>query len=139
MQRTGQGVKNPPRIIVEHVDGAVLMPACREFPIITEIHAHAKAARACAARFVFPNLGSAPICNIPHVDPAIVGGARQVASIVAESNRPYLARLHRWACDLTTVVPLACLLVILPYLDLASEARAGGVEAVARCADVVAA
>lgn len=115
------------------------MPACREFPISTEIHAHAKAARACAARFVFSNLSSAPICNVPDVDPAIVGGARQVASILAESNCPYFAWLHRWACDLAAVTPFARLFVILPYLDFPSEARAGGVEAVARCADMVAA
>lgn len=108
-----------------------------------QVNAHSEA----SLRFVLPNLGQSIRSQIPHIDPAIIGGAGQIPAIFTERDRPDLARFvavcsqnqltnvlkyHRVRAirtnDLSLSLPYALLLSFLfrdtPYLHLTLKACA---------------
>lgn len=73
---TRQRIQHPSRIIIKHINRAILMPACRKPPIPTHINTHAKT----ALRLILPNL--LPVRHqIPNIDASIIRRARQILPI----------------------------------------------------------
>lgn len=107
--------------------------------VSAEVDAHTKASRSCASSLILANFGLGFVGNIPDVDPAVIGGAGQVAAVFAQRQRPHLARLDGAASYLTRAAPFPGVCIERPNLDFASEPGAGGVSAISRCAEVVAA
>ncbi len=106
------------------------MSTSSEFTVSAQVDAHTEAARSGTSRLILTDLGLGLIRYIPHVDPAVVCRAGQVAAVFTQSQRPNLAGLDGRASDFTTGVPLSSLLVQCPDLDFAAKARASSILAV---------
>ena len=70
------------------------MAAGSVFAIPTQVYGHAKAARATASSVKLPNLGLLLAGDVPNVDSPIISCRRKIGAVLAQGQRPDLARLR---------------------------------------------
>lgn len=119
---TRQRVLQVPRIIIEHINRPIMMPAGRHAPVRAQVHTQPKAPLAVAARLVrlYQALGR----DVPHVHLAVVCRGRQVVLVRAQGHGPDVARalaLRVGGRDLVVEGEVARVRVAAPYLDVAAE------------------
>lgn len=113
------------------------MSTGRVLAVSAQVDAQAKTAGARATRLVLLDLRVAFTRNIPHVDPAVICRGGQVATILAQRQRPRLAGFVRRGGDLPAEAPFSRVSVQPPDLHLAAKPCAGGHAAVPGGRDVV--
>ena len=127
-------------IVVENIDGSILMPTGCKLSVVAQVYTHAKTARVSATRLVLAdNLRALLVDDVPYYNPAIPSRCGEELAVLVESDSPDRRILYGSLGDLRVRNPFPGVDVKIPYFDLASESGARSYLAVTGCAKMVAA